>query len=276
MHGASAKPEAALIPTSSSPSPPRRSKPRHVIYKSSALQRAAPSLVAAAAPAAISATRAIQRASDEAEKVRDQFKLAKCGPDIDVGQGDDEATNAKKYERRLLMNRHSAAASRVRREAYTKALEAQLVEQDAVLRATAKALEAEKEKNRLLLVSSDADDAHMDNDDDVDDDSDAGSVLGDDHFDQMGLELVGVQPFLPVESQTEENAAVPARVRQEPVEAPPQHPHILLSPKAEDVLFADPIASDMLNVVSDDRLLDCFLQADAAAGQVEFDSLDFL
>lgn len=275
MHGPSAKPEAALQPpvppsrpADASSSPPRRSKPRHVIYKSSALQRAAPSLVAAAAPAAISATRAIQRASDEAEKVRDQFKLAKCGPEIDVGDGDDEATNAKKYERRLLMNRHSAAASRVRREAYTKALEAQLVEQEAILNATATALQAEKEKNRLLLVSGDD---HMEQSEDDNDDPEL--QHDPDH-------MFDVNPFIPVESQTEDNGPLSAAVvSEEPIEEeefPPQQAYMPLSPKNEDVLFPDPVAPDMLNIVPDDRLLDCFLQTDGAAGQVEFDSLDFL
>lgn len=161
------KPEATLAPVAAVPpaavppaapasadgSPPRRQKARPVIYKSSALQRSAPSLVASAAPATISNSHAIKRASAKAEAVRDEFKLAKCGPDIDVGDGDgdDEATNAKKYERRLLMNRHSAAASRVRREAYTKALEAEVLEQEAMLAAATALLEKERQLVYKLL-----------------------------------------------------------------------------------------------------------------------------
>eukprot|EP00177_Eucheuma_denticulatum_P007000 GFKZ01012732.1.p1 GENE.GFKZ01012732.1~~GFKZ01012732.1.p1 ORF type:complete len:298 (-),score=74.41 GFKZ01012732.1:706-1599(-) len=140
-----------LARTTKPPSPPRRQKPKPVIYKSSALNRAAPSLVAAADPARINSTRAIQQANEEAERVRDAFKLEKCGPDIDVGDGDDESTNARKYERRLLMNRHSAAASRVRREAYTKALEAQLVQHEELLKRITVMYEMEKEKNRRMM-----------------------------------------------------------------------------------------------------------------------------
>lgn len=154
------KPEARLAtsppptppPASTSSSPPRRQKPRQVIYKSSALHKTDPTLVSLATPAALSASCGIKRAAATAERVRDEFKLAKCGPEIDVGEGDDEATNAKKYERRLLMNRHSAAASRVRREAYTKALEAQVVQQEASLVQVQKMLEMERETIQRMLA----------------------------------------------------------------------------------------------------------------------------
>lgn len=121
----------------------RRLKPRHVIYKSSALERTAPGLVAAATADKVSAARSIQAAVATAEHVRLSYKATKDAPPPDT-VGDDDASNAKKYERRLKMNRHSAAASRVRREAYTKALEAELVNMEACYRDVLAQLEVEK------------------------------------------------------------------------------------------------------------------------------------
>lgn len=68
---------------------------------------------------------AIEKANLEADEVRDRFKAQKQDPneeEIDE-EGSADVVKSLKYERRLKMNRRSAAASRVRREAYTKALE---------------------------------------------------------------------------------------------------------------------------------------------------------
>lgn len=187
----------------------RRHKAKPVIYKSTALNNTAPNLVAAADPVSMTNSGAIQQANDQAERVRDQFKLEKCGPEIDVGEGDDEATNAKKYERRLLMNRHSAAASRVRREAYTKALEASLVQHEAMLKQVNALLELEKEKNTRLcavagLESQAEDDEKVEDEEDMEDSQEQSDV------EDMGLEeasaagLVHEDAGFPMESQTEE------------------------------------------------------------------------
>lgn len=105
----------------------RRCKPRPVIYKSTALLATDPKLAASGAPEILSRCRSIRNANARAEAVRLEFKEKK---QIDIGtpiDGNDNASKEKKYDRRLKMNRQSAAASRVRREAYTKALEAELV-----------------------------------------------------------------------------------------------------------------------------------------------------
>ncbi|CDF36173.1 unnamed protein product [Chondrus crispus] len=309
MHGASAKSEVFLTSASSRPpaapvdlqskrSPPRRQKPRHVIYKSTALQRAAPSLVAAASANAISATKAIQRAADEAEKVRDDFKLSKCGPEIDLVDGDDEATNAKKYERRLLMNRHSAAASRVRREAYTKALEAQIVQLEGNMNSVVKAYEAEKEKNRLLMANAPtSEEEDQDESEGNRGESDSNSLPSDmqdhDQADAFADARVGAEMFMGMsatgalmqqprlESQTEDNSEafgvsdMPPLV---PLEAPPPHHQQFVrdlnAVKDEVFDIANGTVPAELLSVPDDKLLDCFLRVDAMPSQVEFDSLE--
>ena len=140
---ASATPTASVTPaptriatpssnTISSRAPQRRLKPRSVIYKSTNLNTTAPELVALASEDKVSAVQAIQKANAIAEKVRDDYRLQTTPQAVTTAiLGTDDKSNAKKYERRLKMNRQSAAASRVRREAYTKALEAELVNMEA-------------------------------------------------------------------------------------------------------------------------------------------------
>ncbi|PXF40609.1 hypothetical protein BWQ96_09672 [Gracilariopsis chorda] len=82
----------------------------------------------------MSAAASIRHANVQAERVRDQFKADK---ESEILQARSEAgdSNAEKYERRLRLNRHSAAASRIRRDAYTKALEAELIKMERSFRA---------------------------------------------------------------------------------------------------------------------------------------------
>jgi hypothetical protein len=97
--------------------------PRPVLYKSSALAATAPSL----AFKRYDSTH-IAAAAAEADEVREKFKseqLEAAGV-AEVEGESEEAACAKKYVRRLLLNRHSAAASRLRKEAYVSALEKQL------------------------------------------------------------------------------------------------------------------------------------------------------
>lgn len=137
----------------------RRLKARPVIYKSSALERTAPTLVAAATPEVVSAAKSIQAANATAERIRVSYK-SKKDPDVgDAVDGDDDASNAKKYERRLKMNRQSAAASRVRREAYTKALEAELINMEANYNKLLEMLKFEQEKNSVHVVEEVVDSA---------------------------------------------------------------------------------------------------------------------
>lgn len=273
------EPFASRLAAKSKPSsPPRRQKPKHVIYKSSALNRAAPSLVAAAGPTLINSTLAIQEANAEAERVRDAFKLEKCGPDIDVGDGDDEATNAKKYERRLLMNRHSAAASRVRREAYTKALEAQLVQHEAMLKQINALLEEEREKTKQLREET----GHTGNeevDDDEDDEGDSQHSdvedIGFDIASSAGLVIPSASSQPLMESQTEDNNNPVASVANPlymPLSPPtqtalariPPSQRMLFAPsKMEEILQADPLSADMFPpAASNEKLYECILHAD--------------
>lgn len=129
----------------------RRTKVRPVRYRSSNLEITAPELVAQASAEAISATRAIQEANAEAERVRENYRKRRLSEEGNEEiEGDDEESNARKYERRLKMNRNSAAASRVRREAYTKALEAQLVSMEQRFHQTMRNMEMERVKSRQL------------------------------------------------------------------------------------------------------------------------------
>lgn len=280
-----------LASKSKPPSPPRRPKLKPVIYKSSALNRAAPSLVAAADPTLINKTVAIQQANAEAERIRDAFKLEKCGPEVDVGEGDDETTNAKKYERRLLMNRHSAAASRVRREAYTKALEAQLVQYEAMLTQVNALLEVEREKNKHLKEETGHDGSEDDDDNDDDEGDDHHSELEDIGFDaasSAGLVLPPAPVQAPMESQTDDNNDTSAAPTENPMQLPPpsssqaslaQIPPpqqaYFASLKTEDLLMGDPLSTDVLqSMVSNDKLLECFLGTDdAVAAEARLDNV---
>lgn len=105
------------------PSPPRlRVNP--VIYKSSALAATAPNLANKTYDSAC-----IAAAAATAEEVRKRFKEGQVdaqGNAIPVVSGDGEAADAQRHKRRVALNRNSAASSRVRKEAYVSALEAQL------------------------------------------------------------------------------------------------------------------------------------------------------
>jgi bZIP transcription factor len=113
-----------LRPAASNASDKERCRaPRPVLYKSSALAATAPSL----AFKRYDSTH-IAAAAAEADEVREKFKseqLEAAGV-AEVEGESEEAACAKKYVRRLLLNRHSAAASRLRKEAYVSALEKQL------------------------------------------------------------------------------------------------------------------------------------------------------
>lgn len=135
---------------------------RPVIYKSTNLARTAPDLVASASPDVMSSVRAIQKANETAERVRDNFQAerekqlgldgaAAAAADEPI-TGNDEDSNARKYKRRLKLNRQSAAASRVRREAYTKALESEIINMDSTYRKIQHELEQEREENRRLRL----------------------------------------------------------------------------------------------------------------------------
>lgn len=241
----------SVLPTNPSPpsaAPPRRQKPRPVIYKSSALVRTDPILVAKASPAALSASCGIRRAEADAERVRDEFKLAKCGPEINVGDAHDEASNALRYRRRLLMNRHSAAASRVRREAYTKALEAQVVEQEASLAAVSRALEEERATIQCLL----ADRGNLPEEDLVEEHLPPEESLHPE-FDLRSfpphLLREGLPPLDVMESQTEEAGPPVSNAQHLPIR------------KAEDeLLFEQPLPMEGLILSgTNDQLLHAFL-----------------
>lgn len=281
----------------SKPVSARRHKAKPVIYKSTALNNTAPNLVAAADPVSMSHSGAIQQANDEAERVRDQFKLEKCGPEIDVGEGDDEATNAKKYERRLLMNRHSAAASRVRREAYTKALEASLVQHEAMLKQVNALLELEREKsNRLCAIAGVDPQPEGAEDHDVADDVDEGEEHSD--VEELGFEeacaagLVSDEVGAHMESQTEEvgpvgmqmdtdagisNVGVQDGALQTGISEhlipnfdflnhiPQQHQALFAPLKTEEMLLANALPL----LPPNERLLDCFMAEVAASPEAQ-------
>lgn len=137
----------------------RRIPAKPVIYKSTALAKTAPQLAASATAADILRVSAIAQAHEQAERVRESFKERRTKKMDEVvpesgATGKEEETgekaNAKKYERRLKMNRQSAAASRVRREAYIKALEAQLVRLEENQKILEEELHAERTENAQL------------------------------------------------------------------------------------------------------------------------------
>lgn len=104
-----------------------------VNYRSTALAETAPELVSSVDSKDTSRIPAILAANQQAERVREDFKRkgrARRNSAASNKNGaplDEEADKAGRYDRRLKMNRESAAASRVRREAYIKALEQQLL-----------------------------------------------------------------------------------------------------------------------------------------------------
>lgn len=100
---------------------------------------------------------ALEKAKLEAEQVREMFKKTakqqvETGLDTDVF-GDEvrmEIKNAAKYEKRLQMNRRSAAASRVRKDAYIKILEKHLQAMEDRSNVMARELLAAKNENEQL------------------------------------------------------------------------------------------------------------------------------
>lgn len=101
----------------------RRLQVRPVLYKSSALEATAPGLAFRRHD-----SRRIAAAAAEADECREKFKAEQyAAAGIAEEDGDSEETAcAKKYMRRLLLNRHSASASRLRKEAYCASLEKEL------------------------------------------------------------------------------------------------------------------------------------------------------
>lgn len=75
-------------------------------------------------------------AAEVAERAREQFKLSKLpsnsnrNPILSSGVDGGGIDKAERYDRRTKLNRHSAAASRLRKEAYIQALEQQLLLHD--------------------------------------------------------------------------------------------------------------------------------------------------
>lgn len=96
--------------------------------------------------------REVELAKSEAEQVRESFKAKKAVvPEVETPQGaSEEVANAHKYERRLKMNRQSAAASRVRRDAYIRALEKHLAALEAKYIDLQEEYEASKEQTAML------------------------------------------------------------------------------------------------------------------------------
>lgn len=153
--------------SASSASASRQHKARPVIYKSSNLANTAPNLVAQTNPETVSAVRAIREANAVAERVREDYRRASDPSQLgEAIEGNDDESNAKKYERRLKMNRKSAAASRVRREAYTKALEAEIVKMERDYNKVVRALRRERAEcnrlTRLVTGSVHSDDSDID------------------------------------------------------------------------------------------------------------------
>lgn len=137
---------AALCPDESGCGPPLLPPPplsRPVVYRSSALG-AVDGILEKGGKG-----RFVRRAGGIAERVREMYKVSK-GAEGAEDQGEDGLSKGDKYDRRLVLNRRSAAASRVRREAYMKALEAQLDELEACYDDVVERLESEKARRRAL------------------------------------------------------------------------------------------------------------------------------
>lgn len=128
-----------------------------VSYRSSALEATAPSLTAVADDAKVQNAPPVREAQRIADRVRQKFKqrnnrgkrASKGGKSSAGGEGDD-TDKAGRYDRRLKMNRDSAAASRIRREAYVKALEQKLYEEWATKNKLHEDLETERKEHSTL------------------------------------------------------------------------------------------------------------------------------
>lgn len=109
----------------------RSNRQGSVLYRSGALKEVAPELVAPADSPEVQNCRAVLLAHAMAERVKTHFKKQILLPVSDKGVNKprpSQAEQARRYDRRLPLNRNSAAATRIRREAYTKALEKLLYE----------------------------------------------------------------------------------------------------------------------------------------------------
>jgi hypothetical protein len=118
---------------------------RPVIYKSSALAAAAPALAGAGAAAAYESA-CIAAAAATAEAVRERFKAGQGGdgvPEVPGGGAGAVEADAVRHKRRVALNRNSAASSRLRKEAYVGALEAQLANLERNYNALFEAYEAD-------------------------------------------------------------------------------------------------------------------------------------
>lgn len=100
---------------------------------------------------------AVERARLEAEGERERFKASRrVSEDIvdddmlNTGMLTEDQVRAAKYERRLQMNRRSAAASRVRREAYIKILEKHMRILEERIFNMERQLEAARKENSFL------------------------------------------------------------------------------------------------------------------------------
>lgn len=154
MHAAastSALPPDTPGPASGGAAAPSRRSVVH--YRSSNLEATNPTLALSVDARDTARVPAIVKANALAETVREQFKKrsrAQRQQRLADPASSEEAEKAGRYDRRLKMNRQSAAASRVRREAYIKALESVLVEEDNKHRALMAELEAERAAHRKL------------------------------------------------------------------------------------------------------------------------------
>lgn len=126
-----------------------------VQYQSSNLELTLPELAHGVDGKALEKVAGIRKAHELAESVREKFKKRtkkeRDEAKLNAVAVSEDADKAVRYDRRLQMNRQSAAASRVRREAYIKALEKVLVEEDAKHKQLEAELLAERTANKKLV-----------------------------------------------------------------------------------------------------------------------------
>lgn len=97
----------------------------------------------------------IELANKEADEERERFKLENVGKIENemANENGEEESYAVKYERRLKMNRRSAAASRIRKEAYVRSLEKHLSIKEKKFEIVQSKLQAVYEENERLKES---------------------------------------------------------------------------------------------------------------------------
>lgn len=106
----------------------------------------------------VSRKSALEKANEEAEAAREAYKRRRIigdGNEGVVGEGEVGGVigKSKRYDRRLLMNRRSAGASRVRKDVYLKSLEKHLVALDEKVNVMERELSAAKGENLVLRNS---------------------------------------------------------------------------------------------------------------------------